>query len=133
MQFLSLHLSLPTCHLLNVQFVKSQTSNLRTALIVRIATENNTVNSNSQDTTALNPDVFVIVKLTLLRGRTRFVRKVGPDVKDRANAVEVKDVLVSQRQYLPNPTTVEHSRRLDSRVGLNKWAVWLIRRPYPRR
>jgi len=54
-KFLSLHLPLFTCHLLSVQFVTSQTSNLCTALIVRNATENNTVNSKSQDTTALQP------------------------------------------------------------------------------
>jgi hypothetical protein len=55
LKFLSLHLPLFTCHLLSVQFVTSQTSNLCTALIVRNATENNTVNSKSQDTTALHP------------------------------------------------------------------------------
>jgi hypothetical protein len=54
-KFLPLHLPLFTCHLLSVQFVTSQTSNLCTALIVRNATENNTVNSNSQDTTAIQP------------------------------------------------------------------------------
>jgi hypothetical protein len=62
-KFLSLHLSLHlspfTCHLLNVQFATSQTSNLCTAVIVGNATENNTVNSNSRNTAALQPNVFV--------------------------------------------------------------------------
>jgi hypothetical protein len=73
-------------------------------------------------------------KLTFLRGRIRFVRfkgwpgYEGPCQRGRGKSCS------RQRKNLPNQTTQWNTpQRLDSRVGLNKWAVCLIRRRYPRR
>jgi hypothetical protein len=46
-------------HLLGVLFVTSLKSNLRTALTTQNTTENNCIISHSQNTTALQPNVFL--------------------------------------------------------------------------